>query len=160
LTLSDDKLGFDPLTGTPKLFCDVFEWLERESVRYVVVGGVAVVLHGHERQVADLDIVVASESEELRRASVTLAKAGFVSSLPLPLNMLTVARLFDAHAREIDVFVRYRIPFAELWSDSWMAKVGEEKVRVMSLKHLLQVKRLDARPNDLEDLEALLAHRQ
>jgi hypothetical protein len=100
LNLSDDKLDFDALAGTPKLFSDVFEWLERESVRYVVVGGVAVVLHGHARRVADLDIVVASELEELRRASVTLAKVGFVSSLPLPLNMLTEMELTEANKRK------------------------------------------------------------
>ena len=44
--------------GTPEVFCDVLELFEREEIRYVVVGGVAVVLHGHIRAVADLDVVI------------------------------------------------------------------------------------------------------
>jgi hypothetical protein len=38
--------------------------LNAENVRYLVVGGVAVVLHGHLRTTADLDLVV-----ELKRAA-------------------------------------------------------------------------------------------
>jgi hypothetical protein len=34
----------------------VFAALERAKVRYLVVGGVAVVLHGHLRVTADLDL--------------------------------------------------------------------------------------------------------
>ena len=37
------------------LFEPIFEALNRQNVRYVVVGGVAVVLHGHARLTADLD---------------------------------------------------------------------------------------------------------
>ena len=36
----------------------VFEALQQKSCRYLVVGGVAVVLHGHPRFTADLDLVV------------------------------------------------------------------------------------------------------
>lgn len=43
---------------SPVTFMDVFEALERNSVPYVVVSGVAVVLHGHIRPVFDIDIVI------------------------------------------------------------------------------------------------------
>jgi len=40
------------------IFAPVFEALNGARVRYVVVGGVAVVLHGHARLTTDLDLVV------------------------------------------------------------------------------------------------------
>ena len=40
------------------LFEDVLERLESEGVRYVVVGGFALALHGFDRPVVELDLVV------------------------------------------------------------------------------------------------------
>ncbi|PYS92990.1 MAG: hypothetical protein DMF64_06965 [Acidobacteria bacterium] len=142
---------------TPEFYCDVFDQLEREQVRYVVVGGIAVILHGYVRPIADLDIVVAAAPEEANRTLHTLMRAGFMPTIPLPLHTLTVMRLFDHARRELDVFVRYLIPFDELWAQSESMRVGDSTVRVMSLEHLLREKRLNGRPRDLQDIEELLA---
>ncbi len=142
---------------TPAAFADVFELLERYQVPYVVVSGVAVALHGHPRPVYDLDVVVASTPAEQNRALQVLAIAGFVPTIPLPLNLLTVVRMFDQHEREIDVFAKYHISFNDLWADAVKIKVGNGTARVASLEHLLCAKRLTGRPHDLEDVAALLA---
>ncbi len=144
-------------SSTPATFSDVFDALERNSVPYVVVSGVAVVLHGHIRPVFDLDIVIASTSDEQNRALQTLMQIGFVPSIPVPLSMLTVLRMFDQSAREIDVFVNYHIPFHELWASSKQISVGDRTARVASLEHLLRVKRITGRPHDLMDVDGLLA---
>jgi hypothetical protein len=143
--------------NTPSDYCNVFDALERNSIPYVVVSGVAVVLHGHIRPVYDLDIVIASTADEQDRALQTLMHAGFVPSIPVPLNLLTVLRMFDQSEREIDVFVRYHIPFDELWASSLERRVGDQVARVASLEHLLRAKRITGRPHDLEDVYALLA---
>jgi hypothetical protein len=143
--------------NTPAAYGDVFDALERNRVPYVVVSGVAVVLHGHIRPVFDLDIVIPALPEEQNRALQTLMRAGFVPTIPVPLNFLTVLRMFDESAREIDVFVRYHIPFDELWESSQEIRVGDQVVRVVSLADLLRAKRITGRPHDLVDVEALLA---
>ena len=137
-------------------FADVFEALNRNSVQYVVVSGVAVVLHGHIRPVFDLDIVTGAVPEEQDRALHTLMHAGFVPSIPVPLHMLTVLRMFDQAQREIDLFVRYHISFDKLWASSEQRQVGDQLARVISLEHLLQAKRIIGREHDLMDVEALL----
>ena len=143
--------------ATPEIYCDVFNRLERDDVRYVVISGIAVVLHGHVRPIADLDIVIDPAPEETARALRTLAGNGFVSSLPLPMSMLTVMRMFDHSQREIDVFVRYHIPFADLWADSERMRICDSTTRVASIEHLIRVKRVQGRPHDLLDIEGLLA---
>jgi hypothetical protein len=143
--------------STPELFCDVFDRLERDGVRYVVTSGVAVALRGHARPIVDLDIVIDPAPEEADSALRALARCGFVPSLPLPLSMLSVLRMFDASRREVDLFVRYHVPFADLWAGSERVRVGESVARVVSLDHLLRIKRINGRPHDLLDIAGLLA---
>ena len=136
---------------------DVFERLEAERVRYVMVGGMAVALHGHARPTRDLDIVVEHTPPEARRATAALLSLGFVPALPLPLEMLTVQRFTDAARREVDAFARFRLPFEELWAASErLTTAAGQRVRVCSLEHLIRRKRLDGRPRDVRDVEALL----
>ena len=87
----------------------------------------------------------------------TLMASGFVPTIPLPLNALTVLRMFDRLNREVDVFVRYYIPFEELLSASEMVCVSDNMVRVASLEHVIQAKRITRRPHDLHDIERLLS---
>jgi hypothetical protein len=143
--------------NTPAAFGDVFDALDRGQVPYVTVSGVGVVLHGHVRPVFDLDIVIASTAEEQNRALQVLMQAGFVPIIPVPLSFLTVLRMFDKAAREIDVFARYHIPFHELWANSEQKQVGNHAARVALLEHLVRAKRTTGRPHDLEDEHALLA---
>jgi hypothetical protein len=145
---------------TPTTYCDVFEAFERQNVPYVVVSGMAVLLHGYVRPVFDLDIVIASTPDEQNRALYALALSGFVGTLNIPLHMLTVLRMFDQNERELDVFVKYHIPFDKLWSDAVEIQVGESTARVASLEHLLRAKQITGRPHDLSDVEGLLAIRE
>jgi GNAT superfamily N-acetyltransferase len=141
---------------TPETFCDVLEILNRENARYVVVGGLAVVVHGVTRDIVDLDIVVDPSPSETQRCMHALALAGFISSIPLPPQLLTVVRLFDQLQREVDVFVRYYIPFEELWANSKSVMIGNQTARIAGLEHVLQMKRLYNRADDLADIEALM----
>ena len=142
---------------TPETYCDVFERLERERVRYVVIGGVAVVLRGHVRPVSDLDFAVERTPDALGHALAALGALGFAPSILLPLSALTVLRLFDQQQREINVFVRSYVPFAELWAGSEHVSVGRGVARVASVEHVLRAKRTDGRTSDLLDISGLLA---
>ncbi len=59
-----------------RVFHDILRALEANNVRYVLVGGVAVVLHGFARFTKDLDLVVDLHPEEARRAIQTLLDCG------------------------------------------------------------------------------------
>jgi hypothetical protein len=141
---------------TPATYSDVFDLFARYNVPYVVVSGMAVVLHGHIRSLFDLDIVVSATPDEQNRALQALTLAGFVATIPVPLSMAPVVRMFDQQEREVDVFSRYHIPFAELWNASVQISIGDSVARVASLEHLLHAKRTTGRPHDLEDVAGLL----
>ena len=46
--------------------------LNRESVKYVVVGGCAVILHGYYRTTHDIDLLVDSSPENIRKLKKSL----------------------------------------------------------------------------------------
>ena len=48
-------------------YLDLFHALQEQKVRYLVVGGVAVNLHGAERLTMDVDLMIAQDAENLPR---------------------------------------------------------------------------------------------
>ena len=57
---------------------EVFKALNKAKVKYVVAGGVAVVLHGYHRLTKDLDLVVLLEKKNLEKFFEALKKIGYI----------------------------------------------------------------------------------
>lgn len=151
--------------------------LEREGVRYLVVGEVAVVLHGYLRTTADLDLVVQLEPENVRRTIGVFRALGYEPRVPVPLEkfadpeergrwvMEKNARVFSLwHPEEpgflVDLFVEEPFDFAERYDRAAVVRLGEHDVRVLALEDLVEMKRLAGRAQDLGDVEALLKLRR
>jgi hypothetical protein len=153
-------------------FETIFRTLNDSSVRYVVVGGVAVVLHGVMRFTADLDIVIDLAPEEAKRAMDALTAAGFAPSLPVPAadfadaakrrqwiderNMLVFSMVDRSiPPNSVDLFAESPIDFAALWSQATIMQLDTTSVRVASIADLIAMKRFSARPKDLLDIDEL-----
>lgn len=155
---------------------DVLRALHQAGVRAVVVGGVAVVLHGHLRMTADLDLVLDLSSDNVSSALAVLQRLGLRPRLPVPAEQfadaavrerwrrerhLTVFSLHDPAdpLREVDLFAQSPLPFEELWEASSVMLVDDVPVRVAAIDHLITMKRKAGRPQDLADVVALEALR-
>ena len=156
------------------LFEPIFAALEAAQVRYVAVGGVAVVLRGHARLTADLDLAVDLEHEAALSAIETLTSIGFVPRLPVDVSGfadaevrrtwvedkgMTVFSLWDPDdpTRAVDLSVVEPIAFGELWQRSDLVDLETTKARVASISDLISMKTISGRPLDLDDIEALTA---
>ena len=61
------------------------------------------------------------------------------------------------HSRpSIDIFVESPIAFADLWRDAVEVLLDGVALRVASIPHLIALKRIAGRPQDLADIEQLL----
>ncbi len=77
----------------PVMFETVFRALNDRGVRYLVAGGVAVVLHGYSRLTKDLDLVVDLAEEQARAAIDALTGLGLNRAFPsTPASLLTDRR--------------------------------------------------------------------
>jgi len=152
----------------------IFEALERANVRYLVVGGVAVVLHGHPRFTADLDLVLALDADNLRAALDAFEPLGYAPRAPVPAEdladpaqredwvrnkgMTVFSLVSPAHpATEVDLFVEEPFPFEEAHARALQIDLGDVRVWVASLDDLVAMKRRAGRFQDLEDVRNLEA---
>lgn len=155
---------------------DLLRALNEAGVRFVVVGGVAVVLHGHPRLTADLDLVLDPASDNVLAALRALDDEGLTPRLPVSPEQfadphirerwrrernLTVFSLHDPAdpRREVDLFAEAPVAFEELWDASHVVMAGDIPIRVAGLAHLIAMKRTAGRPQDLADIVALEALR-
>ena len=61
---------------------DVFRKLDEEGVRYVVIGGAALVLYGVARLTADLDLFVETSGSNLRKFVRAMVDLGYQPKMP------------------------------------------------------------------------------
>lgn len=156
------------------LFEPVFGALNASQARYVVVGGLATVLHGHPRLTAGVDLIVDLDPEPLTRLLDALSNLGFRPRPPVSIRefadparraewvrdkgMRVVSVWHPQNPMlEVDLFVDHPIGFEELWARSVEVDLGGLKARIASIADLVQLKRLAGRPQDLQDIEALEA---
>jgi len=155
------------------LYIPVFEALNGLKVRYVVVGGLATVLHGYARLTADIDLMVDLEPEEVRKGIDALTRFGMTPRLPVdPYDFAETSirhhwieeknmRVFsmwkqDAPLLSVDIFVEHPIEFDLVWSRAEVITLGPVSVRIASIPDLIALKRLAGRPQDLIDIEKLM----
>lgn len=146
--------------------------LARAESRFIVVGGVAVVLHGHLRLTADLDIVLQLERENVRRTMDALAADGFVPRAPVRLQdfadpllrrrwveekHLQVLSLWNRRRPgfELDLFAEEPFDFEAVFARAELLDLSGTCVRIASIDDLIVLKRTAGRPRDLEDVAAL-----
>jgi len=156
------------------VFEPLFKALNDGGVRYVVVGGLAVVLHGYPRMTVDVDLVVDLDEDQATKAIDVLVATGLHARIPVnPRDFanrsvregwmrqrgMQVFSMFDPlnPMRAVDLFVSYPVPFEDLWSRSEAFDLRGIKVRVASISDLITMKRLAGRVQDLADIEKLKA---
>ncbi len=154
------------------LYLPLFRALHDANVKYVVVGGLATVLHGYARLTTDVDIMVDLAPEEAARAVQTLESLGLRPRAPV-----VAAEFADAGKRKqwieqkgmkvfsfyhptnplltVDVFVHHPIPFADLRARAERMEIDGVPVYISSIEDLITLKRQAGRPLDLVDIEKL-----
>ena len=151
----------------------IIKALNEAGVRYLVVGGLAVVAHGHVRFTADVDLVLDFDENNLGRAIEVFAGLGFRPRAPVPLQHfadpeirqgwirdkgLTVLSLFsdDHPLTEIDLFVADPLGFDQAYARrATFAVAPDVEASFVSVDDLIRLKRSAGRPQDLVDAEAL-----
>lgn len=138
---------------------DVFASLQRHEVKYVVIGGIAAVLHGVPRATFDLALLIGATPDNAKRLldaflEANLATASMTSPQELLTNEITV---FSDRVR-IDVQTKTPgLVFDDAWREKQSMTYRGQDFLVASRECLIASKRASGRPIDLEDVRALEA---
>jgi hypothetical protein len=157
----------------PTDFLSVLRAFANANVRYVLVGGLAVLLHGVDRLTADIDVVIDLAPEQAAKAIDALLNLGFKASAPVDPRLFSnegvrrrwrdqsgmlVLSFWDPqhHCPTVDIFADYPMDFDLLCKDAVRVWLSGTPVPVASIEHLIAIKRAAGRPKDLDDAARLV----
>ncbi len=151
----------------------IFEALVQANVRFLVVGGLAVNVHGLLRMTLDIDLVIQLDPGNIGRTFDALDSVGYRPIVPVSAvdfgdaatretwvrdkNMRVLRFSSDEHWQTpVDVFVAEPFPFDEEYDQAAVRNLsGIGGIRVVSLPTLMRMKEAAGRPQDLADLDNL-----
>ncbi len=154
------------------IFLDIFRKLNEKQLDYVVIGGVALVMHGVVRLTADLDLMVAMDRGNLQKLIDAMAELGYRPRVPEPPEALLepAKRTFWREEKHMEVFSFYDpakplalvdvminepIGYAQIKRGTVIMSAGRVEIPVAGVDDLIALKRISGRPQDLEDIKAL-----
>jgi len=149
--------------------------LNSAGVRYLVVGGVAVVAHGYPRFTGDLDLVIALDMNNVQRALRALATLEYQPRIPVPAEQFADERLRRQWIEEkgmvvfslastrfphtpVDLFAHVPFDFDDEYRQAlWLVIEPALRVPVVRRACLIAMKKAAGRPQDLLDVAQLTA---
>ncbi|HUO08164.1 MAG TPA: hypothetical protein VM008_07690 [Phycisphaerae bacterium] len=139
-------------------FLDFIALLEARHVKYLVIGGYAVSVHGFPRHTGDLDIYVAVSPENAVRLPEVFRDFGFGDLDISAEDFLREDFVVEIGREPMKIQVLTGIDgvrFDEAYEDRIVVKEDGLPVPFIGLKSLLKNKEASPRPKDRIDLEAL-----
>ena len=150
--------------------------LNRHAVRYVVIGGMAGILHGSGLTTADLDITPAQDDANLQNLSAALEeleaelRVTKAPSVPFPIDPALLRQMttvtLTTRLGDLDVCFRPTAPgrdgsftYADLARNAVLIEL-DEPVPVASLDDVIASKEASGRPKDLSTLGGLYRLRE
>lgn len=156
----------------PVDFIGLFSLLAAARVRFVVVGGLALLLHGIDRLTADVDLVIDLSTDTTADTVRALTASGYRSMAPVdPMALADPAQRADWQTTRgmkvfsfwdstntrptVDIMLDPIVSFSDLYAGASVVTMGGTAVRVASIPHLIALKQVAGRPQDLADIERL-----
>ena len=130
--------------------------LNRAGAKYLVIGGVACVLHGYARATTDVDILIERSRANAERVLAGLAKVGYGFVREWGVDEILkrpITIIGDDPA--VDVFtVAWRVKYEQAVKRSSTVDVDGVAIPLIGIDDLIETKRT-GRPLDAVDIEAL-----
>ena len=153
-------------------YLDLFAALHRHRVDYALIGGLAVALHGVERNTMDIDISVVVSPQNMQQLVLAAQELGLKPMLPVPLETLTqIDTLKEWHARRnlqafslhgsgpagvsLDILLFPPVDPAAMCKRAITLDVAGVPVVLATIDDLIALKQSAGRPIDLSDIEHL-----
>jgi hypothetical protein len=143
----------------------IFAALDAQQVEYVVIGGIAVQVHGHVRMTNDIDLIPSPSPGNLERLASALntldARVLNPGSEHLSIDaaMLPRATLWQMTTRHGDIDILHdapgAAPYPELRDRALIVTLGDLAIPFAGRDDLIRMRRTRGRPVDLADIAAL-----
>jgi len=150
---------------------EILRAFQKQKVKYILVGGIAVNLLGSMRGTADLDILVEMSDDNLRKIVKILKRYGYRVKQPVdPLriadkktredwiknkNMKALNFYKEEELKEVDIIIESPVSFEEANKKPVLIEIDDLILPVISIDNLIKMKEKTGRAVDKLDIEEL-----
>lgn len=146
------------------LLYEITDAFKKVDLKYAIVGGYALALHGLVRATMDVDFVLSLRLHDFELAEKALGGLGLRSRIPVRAQDIVKMRKefiqernliawsfvdYNEPSRQVDILINKDLRNLEVKSIS----VGGRKISVVTLQELLRMKQEVGRPQDLIDVK-------
>jgi len=130
--------------------------LNRAKANYLVIGGVACILHGYARATEDIDILIERTEANARRVLNALARVGYGFAREwTPTEVLKKPITVIGDDPRVDIFtVAWKVKYEQAVANAGSAVVDGVRIPLIGLGDLIETKRT-GRLQDAADIEVL-----
>ncbi len=153
-------------------YTEILESFYKNNIRYLLVGGLALNLHGIPRTTFDMDIIIPPDKKNAENLINTIKELKYVPRLPEnPLRITDPKVLKDwienknmkafsfynttDNAQIIDIVLVHPLDFNTAEARKNIFHFKDIDIPVLSIDDLIEMKRFSGRPKDISDAELL-----
>ena len=153
-------------------YLEFFRALHDAGVRYLVVGGIAVNLHGINRLTADIDLMVALDAKNLGRFVPVARRFAMKPVVPVALEDLADASKVKEWIQKkhmvafglrpakpsdptVGILVKASVNFDRAYARRTVAEITGLKIPVASIRDIIRMKTGTGRQKDQADIQSL-----
>lgn len=148
------------------LLYEIVDVLSKKKIKYAIVGGYAMAIHGLVRATMDVDLVLNLKLKDFEQVETALEEIGLKSRLPVRAKEIFAMRReyimnrnliawsfvdYQDPTRQADILITTDLKGLEVEQKS----IGGHRVSVVSLKDLLKMKQSSGREQDLIDVQKI-----
>ena len=143
------------------IFFQIFKALDKNEVQYVLIGGLALILHGIPRSTFDSDIVILGNKKNISNVLKAIKDLNYI---PMQADMVTHEAFGKLEEEQcatfssvkgdihLDIFLKKNNKFKEMQKRSETRIIYETPVHIAKLDLLLELKKSTGRDIDKTDI--------
>jgi len=153
-------------------YLNLFKALKTHNIDYLLVGGLAMNLHGVPRMTMDVDLVIALDSGNIAKLASCAKELGLYPNVPVKLEDLADADKRDALLAEknlialslisnipatptVDIVIHHPLDFQKAFAKAVQRDISGTPVMLASIEDMIALKKAAGRAQDLSDITHL-----
>jgi hypothetical protein len=153
-------------------YFDLLKEFYEGKIKYLIVGGLSVNLHGIPRVTQDIDIIISLDHENVTAVVSIMKKLGYLPRLPVNSENLADNSIRESWINEknliaftfyntsdpykvVDIVISHPLDFDTAYKKMKIKSVQNFQINLISIDDLITMKKFSGRNQDLSDIELL-----
>ena len=153
-------------------YINLFKSLQKNNIDYLLIGGLAMNLHGVPRMTMDVDLVIAMDANNIAKLASCANELGLRPNVPVQLEDLADAAKRDALFTEkhlialslisdipasptVDIVIHHPLDFKQAFAKKVLRDLAGTPVMLACIEDMITLKKAAGRKQDLSDITHL-----